>query len=100
MFLKKKFMINSFKILSILLVVMLFGLFMSLVATGEGIDTKNQENNKFSIFKTKHHKICYKKESLEEKTLPCDRSCYIYYLGALVLGAYVNFSKLQKIGPI
>ncbi len=110
MFLKKTSVIAAFRIVSVLFVMCMFYFFLRITVTVTNEETKsdneisieksyqlerNDDNQQIHISQLDHIKIYNQYQSDD-----CKTTYLMYYASALILGAYVNFKKLYKMGPI
>ena len=114
MFLKKKTVLLLFKLTCLIFVTFLLFVFIKVLCVNEKynsqiIKTENGENCLTENIFTKSQKSFFdanysSKRSLVGSEDKEEGSCYtkylLYYVYALILGAYINVKRLYKMGPI
>ncbi len=101
MFLNKCQVISAFKIICVIFIAFMFFVFlrMTVVYERETLQEKlNQHNNAYTQQDQENY-LAIKLLSANNQD-PCKINYAFYYASALILGAYVNFKKLYKMGPI
>jgi hypothetical protein len=101
MFMNKKSVITVFKILSLIFVCFMLYVFLNILFANEKINPEiikiENEINTFKDYLLSSNNFFYI-EDVEETS--CVSRYMSYYAYALVLGAYINFKRLAKLGPI
>ena len=101
MFINKKSVITVFKILCLIFVCFMLYVFLTILFTNEKINPEiikiENEINTFKDYLLSSKNIFYIEDAEEAS---CVSKYMTYYAYALVLGAYINFKRLAKMGPI
>lgn len=107
LFLKKSKVIFAYKIICALFVMTMLFMFIRMTIIYEKeIDQEklieNNWNDENILHKEKYANDVNIRIPVfsENYTDNCKTNYLLYYAGALILGAYVNFKKLYKMGPI
>jgi len=110
LFFKKNSVIASFRIVCLLFVMSMFYFFLRITVTVDNLEKINNKENMIQTFN--NHEIGRYNEEIQINQFDnkkiykgyegddCKATYFLYYAGALILGAYVNFKKLYKMGPI
>jgi hypothetical protein len=110
LFLKKNSVIASFRIVCLLFVMSMFYFFLRITVTVDNLEKINNIEIKLETFD--NHEECRNNEEIHINQLDhtkiyygnegddCKTTYLLYYASALILGAYVNFKKIYKMGSI
>ena len=106
MILKKSSVIAAFRIFSTLFVVTLLFIFLKVAYSDNErlsyhqMNINNSSRQEAPNQNGQHNRLILMNSSSHEIQPECRASNILYYVSALILGAYANFSKMNKLGLI